>query len=91
MANIRKRDNKWRVYIRRTGHLSHTKTFIRKEEAIAWGCSIIVSSVCVCGNPGHLLQMPGVNERSSAPDKDFIQVTNALRSSNRKKHVHQHS
>ena len=39
MANIRKRGNKWQVQIRRTGHPSRTKTFIRKEEAIAWGRS----------------------------------------------------
>jgi len=39
MANIRKRGSKWQVQIRRTGHPSRTKTFIRKEEAIAWGRS----------------------------------------------------
>lgn len=39
MANIQKRGNKWQVQIRRTGHPSRTKTFIRKEEAIAWGRS----------------------------------------------------
>jgi len=39
MANIRKRGSKWQVQVRRTGHPSRTKTFIRKEEAIAWGRS----------------------------------------------------
>ena len=39
MANIRKRGNKWQVQIRRTGYPSRTKTFTRKEEAIAWGRS----------------------------------------------------
>ena len=39
MANIRKRGNKWQVQIRRTGHPNLTRTFHRKEEAIAWGRS----------------------------------------------------
>jgi integrase len=39
MANIRKRGSKWQVQIRRTGQPSRTKTFIRKEEALAWGRS----------------------------------------------------
>ena len=39
MANIRKRGNKWQVQIRRAGHSSITKTFLRKEEALAWGRS----------------------------------------------------
>ncbi|MCH1515669.1 MAG: tyrosine-type recombinase/integrase, partial [Alphaproteobacteria bacterium] len=39
MANIRKRGNKWQVQIRRAGHSSITKTFHRREEAIAWGRS----------------------------------------------------
>jgi integrase len=37
MANIRKRGRKWQVQVRRAGHLSQTKTFLRKEDAIAWG------------------------------------------------------
>ena len=39
MANIRKRGSKWQVQIRRAGHSSITKTFNRREEAIAWGRS----------------------------------------------------
>ena len=39
MANIRKRGNKWQVQIRRAGYSSITKTFLRKEEALAWGRS----------------------------------------------------
>ncbi|XDZ64992.1 integrase [Alphaproteobacteria bacterium LSUCC0684] len=39
MANIRKRGNKWQVQIRRAGYSSITKTFHRREEAIAWGRS----------------------------------------------------
>ena len=39
MANIRKRGNKWQVQVRRTGHSSITKTFNRREEAVAWGRS----------------------------------------------------
>ena len=37
MAYIRKRGSKWQVQIRFTGYPSRTKTFIRKEEALAWG------------------------------------------------------
>ena len=37
MVNIRKRGSKWQVQIRRAGHSSITKTFNRREEAIAWG------------------------------------------------------
>ena len=39
MANIRKRGSKWQVQVRRAGHSSITKTFHRREEAIAWGRS----------------------------------------------------
>jgi len=38
-GNIRKRGSKWQVQIRRAGYSSITKTFHRREEAIAWGRS----------------------------------------------------
>ena len=39
MASIRKSGSKWQVQTRRAGHSSITKTFNRREEAIAWGRS----------------------------------------------------
>ena len=36
MASIRKRNGKWQVQIRRTGHLSLNKSFIQKINAVRW-------------------------------------------------------
>jgi len=37
MASYRKRNNRWHVQVRRTGHPSQTKSFISKTDAQQWG------------------------------------------------------
>lgn len=43
MASIRKRNGKWQVQVRRTGHKGQTKSFQHKEDALKWARTVSIS------------------------------------------------